>query len=252
MELKSGFGSYCENAEKRVSYCLTLIAEVEVTGAGVPAPVVAADVRTSSVQVSSIPRAVRIDNSPSVETVITDEAEIHQVRQPSRAAIEYDYDSVEIALFSGNRELGSTEFPLYDGTHLIELAVPSGEGFNSDGLVVRVDPGNEYMEASEDNNARAAGNLTVNAPSVTGVYMQSPCESIVLNLDLLETVSGGISIRAYSIDGRLVAEEELTELDSGSHTIELLTPGVLPAGLYTVVIKGINEEELIRRVVVLP
>ncbi|MCD4776621.1 MAG: hypothetical protein K8S15_11310 [Candidatus Aegiribacteria sp.] len=43
-----------------------------------------------------------------------------------------------------------------------------------------------------------------------------------------------------------------TELDPGSYTIKFLTSEILPAGLYTVVIKGVNEEELIRRVVVLP
>ncbi len=47
-------------------------------------------------------------------------------------------------------------------------------------------------------------------------------------------------------------EEELSELDSGSHVLELSTHDILPAGLYTVVIEGINEEELIRRVIVLP
>ncbi len=74
----------------------------------------------------------------------------------------------------------------------------------------------------------------------------------MLNLDLLEPIYSGISIRAYSIDGRLVAEEDLRELASGSHILELSTHDILPAGLYTIVIEGINEEELIRRVVVLP
>ncbi|NOQ23625.1 MAG: hypothetical protein GQ565_13390 [Candidatus Aegiribacteria sp.] len=231
---------------------ITLLAEVEVTGSGVSAPVLS-NLRASSVPISGTPHALLVDDGlPVAERVRTSGMEIQQIRQPSADAIEYAYDSVDIALFSGNRELSSSEFPLYDGTHLIELAVPSGEEFNSDDLVARVDPGNEYAEAAEENNARAADNLVLSAPSVTRVYLRSPCESIVLNIDLLEAVPGGISIRAYSIDGRLVVEEELTELGSGSYTMELLTPGVLPAGLYTVVIEGINKEELIRSVVVLP
>jgi len=228
---------------------ITLLAEVEVTGSGVRAPVIA-DIRTTSASISNTPHAVRIIDNPSAEIAGTSE-EQSRVRQPSADAVGYNYDSVAIALFSGNREITSTEFPLCDGTHVIRLTIPE-TGLTSDNLVVRVDPDNEYPEAAEDNNARATGNLTDNAPSVTRVYLQSPCESIVLNIDLLEAVYSGISIRAYSIDGRLVLEEELSELDSGSHVLELSTHDILPAGLYTVVIKGINEEELIRRVVVLP
>ncbi len=227
---------------------ITLIAEVEVTGSSIHAPVVV-DVRASSVPISNTSRAVRINNNPSAEITRTSEAEL-QVRQRSVDAVEHDYDTVGIALFSGNRVLSSSEFPLYDGIHLIELTIPE-TGFTADDLVVRVDPDNEYPESAEDNNARATGNLTDNAPPEIRVYMQSPCESIVLNLDLLEPVYSGISIRAYSIDGRLVVEEDLRELASGSHILELSPHDILPAGLYTIVIKGINEEELIRRVVVL-
>jgi len=229
----------------------TLLAEVEVTGSGVSAPVVA-DVRPSSISITSTPQAVQDNNSLSAVSVRTSDIKIQQVGQPSAVIIGNDYDTVKIALFSGNRELSSSEFPLYDGTQVIELAVPSGEEFNSDALVVRVDPGNEYPETAEDNNYKVAGNLAVSSPSITRVYLQSPCESIVLNINLMEAVPGGISIRAYSIDGRLVVEKELIELDSGSYAIELLNSNILPAGIYTVVVEGINEEELIRRVVVLP
>ena len=231
---------------------MTILAEVEVTGSGIPAPPIA-DVRASSVPITSTHRAIWVDNNPSIESVRTTEVEVEQIRQHVVDTIESNYEIVKIALFNGNKELSSSEFPLYDGTHLIELAVPSGEKLNFDDLVVRVDPDNKYPETTEDNNAKPTGNLVVSTPSIiTRVYMQSPCESIVLNLDLMEAVTGVISISAYSIDGRLVGEKELTELDSGFSAVELLTPDILPAGLYTVVIKGINEEELIRRVVVLP
>ncbi len=228
---------------------ITLLAELEVTGSGMSAPV------TAGVEVSSvpgIPRDVRTDNSPSVESVRTTEVEIQRIGQLSTDIIGNDYDDVKIALFSGNRELCSSEFPVYDGMHLIELVVPSGEELNSGDLVVRIDPENEYIEVTEDNNTRATGDLAVNSLSATRIYFQSPCNGIVLNLDLMEPANGNISIKAFSIDGRLVAKEELTNLDSGFHILEMSGQSIFPAGLYTVVIEGINEDELIRRVVVLP
>ncbi len=92
---------------------LTLLAEVEVTGSGVPAPVVV-DIRAPSVLISHSPRTVQVADNPSAETTRTSEVEL-QVRQSSEDVIGYDYNTVGIALFIGNRVLSSSEFPLYDG-----------------------------------------------------------------------------------------------------------------------------------------
>ena len=54
------------------------------------------------------------------------------------------------------------------------------------------------------------------------------------------------------IDTVEVADETISGLLSGSYILEPADTGILPAGLYMVVIEGIGEEELVRQVVVLP
>jgi hypothetical protein len=60
------------------------------------------------------------------------------------------------------------------------------------------------------------------------------------------------TILIISAEGRLVADEAISEILSGSYILEPADTGILPAGLYTVVIEGIGEEELVRQVIVLP
>ena len=58
--------------------------------------------------------------------------------------------------------------------------------------------------------------------------------------------------RASKLNGRLVADEAISGLLSGSYILELDDAEILPAGLYTVVIEGITDRELVRQVIVLP
>lgn len=238
-----------DEERSEISACVTLIAEVDVTGSGVASP--GNDARLSAVADACV-NASRVDESAVIERVVPSAISTERIPQVLCEEISSLYKNVCIGLFNGNRQLISSGFPLFDGIHSIEFTVPCDDIDCLDGLIVKVDPDNEYTESDEVNNVSETRSVQVRGISGTRVFLQSPCKSLTIHLDIAEPLTEGITVRVYSIEGRLVADEAISGLLSGSYILELVDTEILPAGLYTVIIEGINEEELVRQVVVLP
>ncbi|MCK4505631.1 MAG: hypothetical protein KAW14_08450 [Candidatus Aegiribacteria sp.] len=225
-----------DEERSEISTCVTLIAEVNVTGSGVVSPV--NNARLSTVA-NACANASRVDGTERIPQI--PDVEISTL-----------YENVDIGLFNGNRLLVSSGFFLFDGIHSIELTVPRYNTDCLDRLIVKVDPDNEYTESDEINNVSETRSFQVRGISGTRVFLQSPCKNLTINMDIAEPLIEGITVKVYSIEGRLVADEAISGLLSGSYILELDDAEILPAGLYTVIIEGISEEELVRQVVVLP
>lgn len=87
---------------------------------------------------------------------------------------------------------------------------------------------------------------------VSEVFILSPAETIKLAVNLSSPLPEGIEVRVYSIDGRLVGNLETEELHTGMTTLLPCDGGYkFPAGMYTVCVTGLGEEEFVRKVIIL-
>ncbi|MCK4671292.1 MAG: hypothetical protein KAT47_02035, partial [Candidatus Aegiribacteria sp.] len=238
-----------DEERSEISACVTLIAEVAVIGSGVAPPV--HNARLFAVA-DACANAGRVDESAVIERPDPSAISADRIQHVPGEGISNLYENVCIGLFNGNRQLISSSFPLFDGIHSIELTVPRDDTDCLDRLIVKVDPDNEYRESDEVNNVSETRSLQVRGISGTRVFLQNPCKRLTIHLDIAEPLTEGITARVYSIEGRLVADEAISGLLSGSYILELDDAEILPAGLYTVIIEGISEEELVRQVIVLP
>ena len=83
------------------------------------------------------------------------------------------------------------------------------------------------------------------------VFLPSPSESIELSLNLPQALTKELSIRVYSIDGRLVTHYETEDIQAERTNLLLDGEGEFATGMYTVCIKGLGIGEIIRKVVIL-
>ena len=161
-----------------------------------------------------------------------------------------DMESVEVLLLCGTEIIGRGEIPVCDGLHRVIINTYE-QGRISGDITAVVDPADRFLELDETNNsARAA--IEVTGSGTAWLSVPSPASSITINMESAELLAGGITVRVFSIDGRLIVREHINYVPEGYHVIELPDSQDLPAGVYTVVIKGFGNDELTRRVVLLP
>lgn len=226
---------------------LTVVVDVEVTGSGISFPFPETEYRNSDQLTVSAPSKSEITLESSGVTISS------RSRSPVMEITSEETDpsgSVEVAVYSEDRCLTVSNIPLVDGIHTVRMAVPTVRRENTN-FIVKLDPENEYHETDRINNVAIVQGCEP-LISETFVFLQNPCSSISLHLNLAEEALEGLSIRVYSIEGRLVMEESTGFLSHGEHLLRLTETGELPTGLYSIVIRGIAEQELVRRVVVLP
>ena len=160
--------------------------------------------------------------------------------------------NVEIAVFCGERFIGSTTIGLEEGPHKVTIPLRYMNDVG-ESITVFADPYNEYCEIDEINNVSAIEGI-VSLESVSELVIPNPAGSIELTVNLLSALPEGLKIRVYSIDGRLVTYLETETLNPGWTSI---LPGGgsethrLPAGMYMVCIEGLGSGDIIRKVIIL-
>ncbi len=171
---------------------------------------------------------------------------------PSAAAPVISCRTVEIAVFSDERFLGSATIELEEGLHQVTIPLRYICDAN-ESVTVIADPYNEYHEIDEINNVYAVEGVLIPG-SVSEVVIPSPAGSIELTVNLPSALPGGLRLRVYSIDGRLVTELETETLNPGITSILPGTgseTGKLPAGMYMIYIEGLKSGDIIRKVIIL-
>ncbi len=158
--------------------------------------------------------------------------------------------TVEVVAFNGDRPISSVRVPLEEGFNQVEIPLQSQRNCERS-ITVIADPFNEYLETNETNNSSTATSVSVTS-GISEVFIPSPAETIELSINLASTLSDGVEIRIYSIDGRLVGNVKTEELHTGNSTLFPCGGGDrLPAGMYTVCVSGFGEEEFVRKVIIL-
>ncbi|MEA3266621.1 MAG: T9SS type A sorting domain-containing protein, partial [Candidatus Fermentibacteria bacterium] len=158
--------------------------------------------------------------------------------------------TVEVIVFNGGRPVGSVRVPLEEGFHQVEIPLQS-QRYSERSITVIADPFNEYLETDETNNSSTVTGSFITS-GISEVFIPSPAETIKLSINLTSALPEGVSVRVYSIDGRLVGSLESEELHAGNITLlPCEEEGRLPAGMYTVCVTGFGEEEFVRKVIIL-
>ena len=229
-----------------------LLTEVEISGISylseeVPAP--------ASREFSSAGLSVESVVSAGIEAVAPDAERIPNHDRSgiiSTTAPVISCRTVEIAVFCGDRFAGSATIGLEEGSHRVSIPLRYVSDVNEN-ITVIADPFNEYQEIDELNNVSAVEGVLMPG-SVSEVTIPSPAGSMELTVNLPSALPGGLRIRVYSIDGRLVTDLETETLNSG---ITSILPGGdngagrLPAGMYMVCIEGLGSGDFTRKIIIL-
>ncbi|MCK5131179.1 MAG: hypothetical protein KAR40_03395 [Candidatus Sabulitectum sp.] len=224
-----------------------VVAEIEITGVtsqAVPAIMsafVSAATRQSAPVLSTRSSFVNSRvSSPSEFSDLIIESDISELAEPVICC-----RTVEVVAFNGGRSIGSVRVPLEEGFHQVEIPLQS-QRYSERSITVIADPFNEYLETDETNNSSTAASISV-ATDTPEVFISSPAETIKLSINLPLALSDGVEIRVYSIDGRIVGNLKTEELHTGMTTLLPCEEGSrLPAGMYTVCVTGLGEEEFVR------
>lgn len=178
----------------------------------------------------------------------TGHTELNQNRRVGDTSCILDNDLVDIAILNGSEIVSLVSIPVMDGEHCIRLPIVAGSSTCNDDISVYIDPSDEYPEYMENNNYGSL--LGTYSRHSLDAFLPSPSNNITVQLSLPTPLESTLTIRAYSIAGRLVAEQTTSNLGVGIHSIPISESGELPSGLYTVVISGIGDEELVRRTII--
>ena len=158
--------------------------------------------------------------------------------------------TVEVAAFCGDRLIGSATIPLEAGSHRVKIPLRTGSCFLDDEIRIVADPFNDYIETDESNNTSTAENTDI-VSDILEVFIPSPAGSIELILNLPNSISRGLTIRVYSVDGRLVTRYDMEDIQSGRTSFLLRGENEFPTGMYTVCIEGLDTWDLVRKVIIL-
>lgn len=167
---------------------------------------------------------------------------------PNAETIGNQCDVVEIVAFHEGRTAGSADLGLRDGTHLVIVPLHDGVG-TLEGITVIADPMGEYCENNKSNNSFLFRNSAVDLTEFR-CDVPSPSSAIRLLVESPDPLPRGLSVRVYSLDGRLMHQTHTGRLSAGSSTFTLDT-GPLPGGVYMILIRGSGSGDLVRRAVIL-
>ena len=273
---RNGFYNYCESdrcggldicvtcsyvaLETRTDdRCLKVVADVEITGIfSIPAEentqrVISDSGLETEQTVASVSRSSSssmIANT-SISRILTSNSRPEYSAIPPELSTEAVLlRTVEVAAFCGDKQIGSAIIPLESGSHRIEIPLRPGSYSLEDDIRIVADPFNDYIEVDEANNTSTAENTDI-AVDIADVYIPSPAGSIELTLNLPHSISHGLTIRVYSVDGRLVTRYESEDIQAGRTNLLLNDAGEYPTGMYTVCIDGLDTGELVRKVIIL-
>ncbi len=158
--------------------------------------------------------------------------------------------TVEVVAFNSDRPVGLVRVPLEEGIHQVEIPLEPLR-YHEGNITVIADPFNDYLETDETNNYSTATSTSVTT-GIAEVFIPSPAETVKLSINLASALPGGVSVRVFSIDGRLVANLDTEELHTGMTTLLPCDGGYkFPAGMYTVCVTGLGEEEFVRKVIII-
>lgn len=155
---------------------------------------------------------------------------------------------VEIAAFLDGRPAGSAELGLRNGTHIVTVPLHDVVG-STNGITVIADPMGEHSERNKFNNSFLFRNSETELTAFR-CYVPSPSGAIRLLVESPDPLPRGLSVGVYSLDGRLLHRTHTEDLAAGVSTVTLDT-GPLPDGVYTIVVRGSESGDLVRRAVIL-
>ena len=160
-------------------------------------------------------------------------------------------ETVTVSLFTGHWLICSELISVYDGTQTISIDIPE-EFMNSNNFTVVVDPFNNLNEQNERNNSLAVDASLINTYLFfNSVSVPTPSDKLSVQLELTENLPDGISIRVYSLDGRIVHQTLTEPLSTGFNHLNLTPETQLPNGIYTVILEGFNFPLVIRKIMIL-
>jgi hypothetical protein len=251
-------GSYVAPEARTDNRCYKIVAEVEITGiSSTPAEEnVQQAISDSRIETEQTVTSVSRDNTFSmaantpISRILTSSSQSEYSAIPPDVSAEVvSFRTVEVAAFCGDRLIGSVTIPLETGSHRVEI--PLRIGSNSlDDIRIVADPFNDYIETDESNNTSTAESTDI-AGNIPEVFIPSPAGSIELTLNLPHSISLGLTIRVYSVNGRLVTRYNMEDIQAGRTSLLLAGEIELPTGMYTVCIEGLDSGELVRKVIIL-
>ena len=137
---------------------------------------------------------------------------------------------VDLAVFDGDHRIGTAEIPLISGSHTVEI--PLASRINSVGdLRVVADPFNEIDEMDETNNISVVETASFSNGALQEMFIPSPARSIQLSLNLATPITNTVSVKVYSLDGRLVCSSEFDNVQSGTSNLSIGAEEELPTGI---------------------
>ena len=252
-------GSFVAHETRTDSRCYKVVAEVEITGiTSSPAEENAQEVISNSrieteQAVASVSRnnISSITANTSISRTLTSSCRPEYSDIPPELSTEaISLSTVEVAAFCCDRLIGSATIPLESGSHRVEIPFLSGSNSRFNEIRIVADPFNDYIETDESNNTSTAEN-TVLAGDILEVFIPSPAEAIELTLNLPHSISHGLTIRVYSVDGRLVTRYDMEDIQAGRTSFFLTGESEFPTGMYTVCIDGLDTGNIVKKVIIL-
>lgn len=156
---------------------------------------------------------------------------------------------VDVVVFSHDLPVGKVTIPLEQGAHSVQIPLRFGTAAGNN-LTVVVDPFNLLMEADETNNEARIFEIPFYGND-SSVSVTTPTQSVVLEFYLASSLPVGLDIKLYSIDGRVVIDQNTGQLQTGFTRLQLSEEAELPSGMYTIRINGLDFDEVIQKIIIL-